>query len=60
MSYSQTTDGGTTWPQTRQPDSVPRTETGSTSEAAWNAAGWYEDTYDPSVPTACRTPGTGA
>ena len=44
MSYSQSTDGGATWPALRQPDSLPRTLTGSDVPSVWTAGGWYKDT----------------
>ena len=43
MSYSQSTDSGVTWLALRQPESVPRTTTGSDNVQVWHDAGWYAD-----------------
>lgn len=58
MTWSKSPDGGATWPLVLQPDSVPRTETGSTARTAWGAAGWYEDAiaaYPGGTPEVCKS-----
>ena len=44
MSYSQSINSGATWLALRQPESVPRTATGSDDPAVWLEVGWYMDT----------------
>ena len=46
MSYSQSINSGATWLSLRQPESMPRTVTGSDDLATWLAEGWYEDAVE--------------